>query len=80
MSRITKGQIQAAQLELGMIKELASDSFNGPHACYQFHAPSASRHIDTLVKANHPLPTWLVEGARYFKAMGWSVPSQAGAR
>jgi hypothetical protein len=71
MPRITKGMIAAAHRELETIRELATDSFDGPAACYQYHAQTASNHIATLVKAGQPLPDWLLTNWRYFKAMGW---------
>lgn len=71
MARITKGMITAAHRELETIRELASDSFDGPHSCYQYHAHSASNYIAVLVKAGQPLPAWLIRDWRYFKAMGW---------
>ncbi len=71
MARITKGTIAAANRELATIRELAQDSFDGPHACYRYHAASASNYIAVLVKAGQPLPEWLIRNWRYFAAMGW---------
>jgi hypothetical protein len=64
-------QAAAALRELETIRELAAESFNGRHACYQFHAHSASNHVRTLVSAGQPLPEWIVRQLAYFKAMGW---------
>jgi hypothetical protein len=75
MPRITKGQIAAATRELETIHELAAESHDGKHACYQFHAPAASRHIATLTTAGQPLPSWLIKDWRYFHAMGWQISS-----
>jgi hypothetical protein len=73
MPRITKGMIAAAQLGLDTIRELARDSYNGPHACYQYHARSATNYIKVLVAAGQPLPAWLTKSRAYYKAMGWGV-------
>lgn len=80
MPRITKGQIAAASRELETIRELAAESFNGKHACYQFHANAASRHIALLTNAGQSLPSWLIVDWRYFKAMGWQVSSFQASR
>lgn len=71
MVRITKGMIAAAHRELAAIRELASDSFDGPHACYRYHAHTASNYVGVLVDAGQPLPPWLIRDWRYFQGMGW---------
>lgn len=75
MPRITKGMVEAALANLNCIGELAAESFNGPTACYKFHAHSANGNMETLVKAGVALPAWVLLNRRHLEAAcGWRIP------
>lgn len=74
MARISQGMVIAAIANLNCIYQLAKESFNGPSACYAFHARSANGNIETLTKAGKRLPEWIYKNAAHLRVQGWRIP------
>jgi hypothetical protein len=74
--RITKGMVQAALAELNCIHELATDP-QTMHGTYQYHSPSANRHVETLTKAKAALPAWIGRNRKHLESQGWRFPYSA---
>lgn len=74
MPRITRAEIAAAQKNLADIHELATESGNWDAASARYHAPMATRALDTLAKTGHSPPDRALRNRRFLEAQGWRFP------
>jgi hypothetical protein len=73
-AKVTKGMLQAATSNLDMIRELCTESGNWDGNATQYHAPQASRNMETIVAGGGTLPDWAVRNKRFLEVQRWKFP------